>query len=881
VRPSENEQELIIVKQETNKKSDGYAKISSNGKVENHQVENQQIKNSKPKKSAPISTREERLKKEARLRNENPKAKHMRKSKQEYEETWSCSKCTLINSTKTKICILCGASLLGMMQDSVLDTNNKEFVAGANSPTIFDVPDADSEEMPAKGNVLDRVVQFTAIQMLATERPTSAMQSRTEAMSPTPPGSSRNSANFDRPFSAMQSRSEIFQPTPIVHRIQNNRNYEDENERQNRLSVLEREEMTEILAKWKREHEEREKARKDHFKVVAPKNSVLETQAALLEEAKKRVEQHESAKQKANQLKKEIEVKKQTDRKLESSTKELPKKTEDGAKKPENAKPPTLHEKQASLDSNLATVHKQEPPIGQQSLGRIQSTKFDPTKTPSAFIAGKVENRHVENHNVENPQGKNLDNRSTSTLPGCIDPNPELSKQALRNRRLEYFQSIQTTTSPSGTSKPKPPSEVKKAIEIDAVIDLYDVPTSPPRRVPESFFKDRQLYSPHTQAMPGGKSQQNRSVQHQKKDPLKRIRNASDYEPILCNAKRANDKSSKSAKVVKTPKTMPKTHQQGPINKPDQPPVVSKLQQPSPRLEIKGLRLSGPSTSVDGPMTQAQTQPKRPARNKFRKSQSLEEPMLIKQPIQILPITDEIQQPTALPSPERLPQPPILKPKVLPSTRRVDEIDDMLVKHVQKEEPSMSVQQPQPQLHIQNLSINNLPRLKTEQQKQVQSNRVVNGQGVSKPANTKHKTELMNYQQQQSRLPVKTNSGAIPKAQRTEKTKSFEIVDDVLYISGPIKREVRAKAPSNKANQIDQPLAFHLIPSDKFDPSNTLSRVRQQKNKKKIHQKTLNKDKLADSQMMGRRAPRAAIHRHQEEEEPAQTSIFGQRGYQL
>ena len=64
--------------------------------------------------------------------------------------------------------------------------------------------------------------------------------------------------NEIRPFSAMNSRTEVFAPTPIVvHRVENSskRNQIE----QTRKSVLEKEETTEILARWKKEHDEREK----------------------------------------------------------------------------------------------------------------------------------------------------------------------------------------------------------------------------------------------------------------------------------------------------------------------------------------------------------------------------------------------------------------------------------------------------------------------------------------------------------------------------------------------------------------------------------------------------------------------------------------------
>lgn len=76
-------------------------------------------------------------------------------------EKWSCQKCTLINTGNVKICAICGAS--------------KYFEKP--EVTIFDTPevphqDDQEEQMPHKGNVLDKVVQFTAMQMIARENPT-------------------------------------------------------------------------------------------------------------------------------------------------------------------------------------------------------------------------------------------------------------------------------------------------------------------------------------------------------------------------------------------------------------------------------------------------------------------------------------------------------------------------------------------------------------------------------------------------------------------------------------------------------------------------------------------------------------------------------------
>ena len=90
-----------------------------------------------------------------------------------YEETWSCSKCTLINSIKNQVCILCGASYLNTKeQQNSVKAEEEKVVTRETTPTIFDTTrdGNEEEEMPQKGNVLDRVVQFTAMQMLATDR---------------------------------------------------------------------------------------------------------------------------------------------------------------------------------------------------------------------------------------------------------------------------------------------------------------------------------------------------------------------------------------------------------------------------------------------------------------------------------------------------------------------------------------------------------------------------------------------------------------------------------------------------------------------------------------------------------------------------------------
>ena len=242
------------------------------------------------------------------------------KKNNEYEETWNCTKCTLINSVKNKVCILCGASFLNSTTIQAPETQAASPLnlekSESSADLILDARDENDEEMPKRGNVLDRVVQFTALQMIQDEvRPTSAMNSRTE----TP----RNSANLEsleqqRPLSAMNANEMIFTPTPIVHRQQNKptQNYE-----QKRISMLEKEETTEILARWKKEHEEREKARREFFRnfqhnevpvaapISKPQDSVLESQKALLEQASRNLDRKTKAmEEQQKKVKEKIQV---------------------------------------------------------------------------------------------------------------------------------------------------------------------------------------------------------------------------------------------------------------------------------------------------------------------------------------------------------------------------------------------------------------------------------------------------------------------------------------------------------------------------------------------------------------------------------------------
>ena len=86
-------------------------------------------------------------------------------------------------------------------------------------------------------------------------------------------------------------------------------------------------------------------------------------------------------------------------------------------------------------------------------------------------------------------------------------------------------------------------------------------------------------------------------------------------------------------------------------------------------------------------------------------------------------------------------------------------------------------------------------------------------------------------------------NGAYPKEIRHEKVMSGEIVDDVLYIPGPIKKADFKNSKSqadNNDKQIIPMQAFALIPSDKFDPKNTLTKRKESSKKTKAKKQISN-----------------------------------------
>ena len=855
----------------------------------------------------------------SKVKNEQRRPKT--KKTNEYEETWSCAKCTLINSVTNKVCILCGATSGPPLEPSPFLEKSE------SSASIFDARDENDEEMPKRGNVLDRVVQFTAIQMMADERPTSAMTSRTE----TP----RNSQDFDRPMSAMNANELIFTPTPIVHRVQNGQNkpYNDSN----RKSVLEKEDTADILAKWKAEHEEREKLRKEFFAnfapapagvtPVTPKDSVLEQQKALLEQASKNldkktkeIEQKVETKiavknsggenvtklklplglEQQGKVDKENKVANKT-RKPENSTKsheslsntnsefQSPKGNKDEISKIEPQRVQNRTNPEAKADQNIETksrmdqnrvktearidhVAKIDPKINQsvkieaklakseehqkaknmhKNPQNLKNSTFDPSKTPSSFIHKPMQSESSDTFDTAT---------DTSDTVDAVSPD-DITKEALRQKRLEYFVKVQ---SPPNTMAKKSTferqSEVKKAIEMDENMDFYDVPITPPRKVPDSFFRERNL--PHPFKKP-------KNTQAAPKKSEKRISTtSSEYEPILIDS---TLESSKAAKVVKVENPMTPTATAAQVS--DEKNQVK-------RLEIKALKLSGDIPQPQRPQRRnkfgktpqnprktlskmeqkaAQNITKKDMQNSLQNNQFLEQkvPQHSSQNVtHNQKAADNLPRNTSQKVIQNKAPTPVQNARK-PISRKVDEIDDLVAKKVENNEPMKNVDRSisipnEPKKHPKksrnkrfSREVKSVPKVpeqtvESEWQKEVQKQRneveklqreiQMLQKEVLTPAREIPKPEpkpTQNHGARPKNYPKKKPKVAKSRGSRYEKVMSAEIVDDVLYIPGPIKKDFKQKF--NENNQ-QEPLAFALIPSDKFDPNNTLTKKKNAKN---------------------------------------------------
>ena len=364
-------------------------------------------------------------------------------------------------------------------------------------------------------------------------------------------------------------------------------------------------------------------------------------------------------------------------------------------------------------NTNIVTTNGEKADVSNPNKKSLPAMKFDPSKTPSSFMK------------LSSPENETT--KKVAPLPDCIDPHPEVSNEAMRKKRLEYFESIpnsqnsvRSLNTKSNTATKK--SEVKKILEeIEDIKDeKYDIPISPPRQVPESFFASRNLPYPLISRKNVNNNNNNSSRRFSTTSThSSNSTSTTDYEPIMIDAKKNDhsikDEHSKAAAVVKTKpiqkskrpimtkltstsesecsssvesskireKYLKSKKQQGNNNgnndnKQDwkNNDVVQEEESKIQRIEIQGLKLSGASSNSNDIQ-----QPKRPARNKMRRSQIMEIETSVNSSENK---KSQKQKNNANNSHEKIvPAGTNISTSIAsPSTRRADEIDDMLVRKV-------------------------------------------------------------------------------------------------------------------------------------------------------------------------------------------------------
>ena len=365
-------------------------------------------------------------------------------------------------------------------------------------------------------------------------------------------------------------------------------------------------------------------------------------------------------------------------------------------------------------NTNIVTTNGEKADVSNPNKKSVPAMKFDPSKTPSSFMK------------LSSPENETT--KKVVPLPDCIDPHPEVSNEAMRKKRLEYFESIpnsqnsvRSLNTKSNTATKK--SEVKKILEeIEDIKDeKYDIPISPPRQVPESFFASRNLPYPLISRKNVNNNNSNNSSRRFSTTSTHSSNSTSttDYEPIMIDAKKNDhsikDEHSKAAAVVKTKpiqkskrpimtkltstsesecsssvesskireKYLKSKKQQGNNNgnndnKQDwkNNDVVQEEESKIQRIEIQGLKLSGASSNSNDIQ-----QPKRPARNKMRRSQIMEIESSVNSSENK---KSQKQKNNANNNNHDFGNSSNISTTSIasPSTRRADEIDDMLVRKV-------------------------------------------------------------------------------------------------------------------------------------------------------------------------------------------------------
>ena len=598
--------------------------------------------------------------------NKSPYAKLLKPQVDSDDVEWACAKCTLINAKTARICTICGASKNPPISVNSMDDDSRN---QNNELNIFEVPDIDEEKMPAKGNVLDRVVQFTALQMCSKEKP----QFANKVWIPTELTAAEEATAQvdDRAATAKISKTSNF--------IKDKENKLDEMilSEKERIktadkSLLEKEERDAILAKWKKEHEERIKAREAHFRNAKPDNpapqlDVIKIQEELLIEANRKLDE------------------------------KLKKEESDILRKKQKAKIPSLDESNKSSEAKVKTLAQMETPVRDDSQNRTKqaaikrlNVDIKPNVPSENIKMHSDDHRNITKNNVAN--GKVAEDVASTNMHGfalkmpsqfidrtihttTLSPTGTLSdtlvkamqltssedssdhevvpsNEELRKLRLAYYRQSDDNFFPSSDPNKNNANGNRKSSEIDQnresvkesrVVQVtkckqkeshYQVPQSPPKRVPSEFFLKMKAQ------IPDNDNQSDLSLVQEK------------YEPIYCEVlpKALRNLQSNSSKHVKTegekehaqgktseeattkinefkmgmepsiPKNRNNARRQETLADSQMQPSYTNMQDAKDIMAIEGLKLSNNGSfqkvSLDAP--------KRPMRQKIKKSVSLD-----------------------------------------------------------------------------------------------------------------------------------------------------------------------------------------------------------------------------------------------------------------
>ena len=625
---------------------------------------------------------------------------------------WACAKCTLINAKTARICTICGAS-----KNPLILTDNKpeeDVLTNMNNEmNIFEAPDIDEEKMPAKGNVLDRVVQFTALQMCSADKPQFASKvwippEFTSAEEKPPKMDERAlTAKISKTNTVVKDKS------PKLDEVILN---EKEKIKTADRSLLEKEERDAILARWKKEHDERIKAREAHFRNTkaepAPQDDVLKIQADLLMEANRKLD--EKLKKEENERLRKKQIKKsasQDESNLSSEAKitelakmEKPvkddvrqrtkeaavKKLETDYSKRNGTNIKEIQEKSTDHGKRLqdSVVFENKSQMQESKLSKDEYNKEGfSLKMPSQFIDKSLHTTTLS------PNGTLSDTlKKAMQLTSSEDSSDHevlLSKEELRKIRLAYYEKSNSKSCKNKSSaQEEVVAKVKKSPEIGSnknsvkesrVVQIekcskdekreepyYQVPQGPPRRVSKEFFVKRKLTLPEENnilipqntcsfrvhpskntkelgssiALKPSDDQQHPSMRNDKYEPIysevlpKALRNSHqtqsttkwDFEKTKDPGKISEDARNK---LIKFKDSMAPMHHQE-SNQHDIRDVPLQQEQPSYTntddakaiMAIESLKLSKKINSQKIPPDV----PKRPVRQKIKKSVSLDVP---------------------------------------------------------------------------------------------------------------------------------------------------------------------------------------------------------------------------------------------------------------